>query len=473
MKDKRFKAYFYLCISAFFLILTATLYYSFGYNYDPQTGKSYQAGAIVVRTTPRDASIYKDDELVENNGFLGGVFSPYLKIENLEPKNYMIKAQKTNYYDWEKKVTIQSGQVAKYENIVLIKNSYQQTPVMPDLILPEKGKIWIAANKNEIFLRGDIGTQSGLFIASIRDEKYRLVLDKSQLDIMGEIEDVKWTEDDGRVVVGAGGNLYLIDLRDQNRVYLISSPVTEAIKADSDDPISLFDHYIVYEKDGAIFSFDYVTKKTEQVTTGVRSFFVYQGSLFYFKADDASTTPILNSINLENPTYNVRISSMPQGYARDKDFSLQRYGGELLVLSSEKLYLIDRTATASEINSNVKDARFFAGGQRILYYNDNEIWIYYTQDKTSQPTKSEGENELLTRFSGSLSNIYVYADEEHLFFQENNTFKFTELDGRDHRNTYDMMQNSSGENIFYLGDKDLVYFIGSDRKLYKYDLREQ
>lgn len=472
MKDKRFKAYSYLCISAFFLLLTATIYYSFGYNYNPDKGEIFQVGAIVLRTTPKDATIYKDGEIVQNSGFLGGVFSPFIKIENLEPKSYEIKSSKDGFNEWRKNVTIESGQVSKYENVVLLKNKYKSVAVLPDLILPTNGKVYAATNKNELLFEGTVGAESGLFLVSIRDEEYNLVLDRTQLSLIGEIQEIKWTEDDGRIVLRTTDNMYLIDLRDNGRVYLISADVREALLRTPDAPIHLFDHFIVFGDDDFIYSFDYVSKTIKQITTGVSNFYVYQGALFFFRSNDTSISPTLYSTNLDNPIYSVQISSMPEGYQRDVAFSLQKFDGKILVLSGGTLYFIDRTAETHKINSGVKDARFFQKGQRILYYNNNEIWIYYIEDKTSQPIKSAGNNELLTRFSGALSNIYVYADEEHLLYQESNSFKFTELDDRDNRNTFYLMDNAPEQGIFYLGDKDLLYFRGSDNKIYKIDLGE-
>lgn len=483
MKDKRFKAYFYLCISAFFLLLTATIYYSFGYNYNPEKGEIFQVGAIVLRTTPKDATIYKDEEVVQNGGFLGGVFSPFIKIENLEPRSYEIRASKDGFNEWRKNVTIESGQVAKYENVVLLKNKYENTTVLfknknnstaalPELTLPTDDKVYVNTNKNELLFEGTVGAESGLFLVSIRDEKYNLVLDRAQLSLIGEIQEIKWTEDDGRIVLKTADNMYLVDLRDAGRVYLISADVTEALLKTPDTPVYLFDHFIVFGKGGVVYSFDYVSKTIKQVTTGVSNFYVYRGVLFFFRNNDTSVSPTLYSTNLDNPIYSIQISSMPEGYQRDAAFSLQRFDGKILVLSGSTLYFIDRTTLARKINSGVKDARFFQKGQHILYYNNNEIWIYYIEDKTSQPIKSAGNNELLTRFSGALSNIYVYADEEHLLYQESNAFKFTELDDRDNRNTFYLMDNTPGQGIFYLDDQDLLYFRGSDNKIHKINLRE-
>jgi len=475
MKDKKLKLYFFLCISAFFLLLAVTLYYSFGYNYNPQTGESFQVGAIVLRTTPRDATIFQDDKAVENSGFLGGVLSPFVKIENLDPFiSHKIKVSKDGFNEWSKNVTIESGQVAKYENIVLLKKEYKNSAVLENLTLPTDGKVYSTENKNELLFQGTIGAKSGLFLVDIRDEKYNQVLDDAQLSLMGDIREVKWTEDDSRVVLRTAANTYLIDLSDDGHVYLISADVAEALSRTPEAAIYLFNHFIIFGKDGTIFSFDYVSKEIKQVATGINNFYVYQGTLFFFKSDDTSASPVLYSANLDNPDYSVlRVSTMPEGYSKDVAFSLQRYGNTLLILSDGALYFVDRTAETHKINSGVKDARFFSHGERILYYSNNEIWIYYIENKTSQPIKSAGDNELLTRFSGTLSNIYVYADEEHLLYQENNSLKFTEMDNRDNRNTFFLMDNASGQKIFYLGDQDLIYFIGSDNKFYKISLREE
>ncbi len=474
MKEKKFKAYFYFCISAFFLILAVTLYYSFGYKYDPETGRRYQSGAIVLRTTPRDAVVYKDGETVENTGFFGGAFSSFLKIENLAPKSYGIRAHKEGFNEWKKEVTIEPGQVAKYENIVLLKGKYEPVPAFQDLSLPEGGKVHMATSKNELIFQGKAEGKSGLFLLDIRSETYKPILDESQLSLIGEIRKVEWTEDEGRVILTTASGMYLIDLRDNGRVYLISAPVAEKLGKAPNIAIGLFDHFVIYgDGKGSVFSFDYVTKEAKEVMAGVSSFFVYQGTLFYFRLDDAGASPVLYSANLENTSYNMRVSAMPEGYDKSAAFTLQRYGGKLLALSKNALYFIGRDGAARRINSNVLDARFFKKGERILYYNGNEIWTYYVEDKKTQPIKSAGQNELLTRFSGTLSNIYVYADEEHLLYQESNAFKFTELDDRDNRNTYHIMDNVSGRGLYYLGDSDLVYYIGKDNKIYKIDLGEE
>jgi len=458
-------------MSIFFLLLATTLYYSFGYKYDFSTGKSFQMGAIVLRATPRDATIQKDGETVEDNGFLGGVFSPFIKIENLKPKQYSIKVTKDGYNEWQKNVDIKSGQVEKYENVIILKQSYEKQAVLEDVVLPTSDQKWLSAEKNKIIFIGKVALEEGLFIVNLENEEYDLILDKEQLALMGEIENVFWTEDDGRIVLKSPNNMYLIDIRDSGRIYSISSNIVEALNQNANSTIYLFETSIIFEEDNAIYSFDYVTKKTEKLLDNVDNFFVYQGSVYFFKTDTETNSPSLFSASLGDSSYDVRVSYLPTNYDSQAPFAIKKDGGNFIVLSSGSLYFIGKDAKSQKINSNVEAAHFFQSGKRILYYGNNEIWVYYIENKTSQPIKSEGDNELLTRFSGKLSNIYIYSDEEHIFFQENDVFKFTELDSRDHRNTFDILENTIDQEIFYIRGKNFLYYL-TDNKFYKLDITE-
>lgn len=470
MKYDKFKVYLYFCMSVFFLLLFVTFYHSFGYKYDFLTGKSYRSGGMVIQATPRDAVITKDGQIIENSSFLGGLFASFIKIDDLEPNIYDIKVNKEGYSQWQKNIDIKPGQVEKYEHIVLLKKEYTHQPVLPDISLPAYGKTWVSQEKNRIIFEGAVGQQQGLFMVDIASEKHSRVLDKDQIGMMGEIKDVFWTEDDGRVVLVTASDMYLIDIRDNGRIYLIPAAVSSVLRQNA-APIYLFDKFVIYGKAGSVYSLDYVTKENKKLMDGVNSFFVNQGVLYFFRSEPAALSPDLFSTNLGDLSYSVRITSMPENYHPDAPFTVERYGRTLIVLSEGSLYFVGRDGKTGKINSNAKTAHFFQGGKRIIYYNDNEIWIYYVEDKTSDPVKSKGENELLTRFSGTLGNIYLYADEENLFYQENNIFKFTELDGRDRRNTCDLLENRDNIGIFYIRNRNYLYFI-RDGKFLRINLNE-
>ena len=130
--------------------------------------------------------------------------------------------------------------------------------------------------------------------------------------------------------------------------------------------------------------------------------------------------------------------------------------------SSGNLYFIDNRNKINFINSSVKKADFFYNDERIIYNNDHEIWIYYIKEKTSQPAKKEFTNELFTRFSGYIGNIFLHKDEEHLFYKEGDIFKFSQIDNRDKRNIFEIMKIDN-HNIFYSRDVNSLYYIKNNR----------
>jgi hypothetical protein len=471
MKYDKFKVYLYFCMSAFFLILAMTLYYSFGYKYDPTTGKSIQTGAIVVRTTPNDAIITKDGQEIPQQGFPNNILSSFTKIEDLDPTSYTVKASKEGYLDWQKSVKITPGQVEKYENIVLLKKEYKEPAILLNVTLPDPAKSWISTEKNRIIFYGTVDAQEGLFFIDLQDEGVRLVLDKSQLALMGEIQSVKWTEDDNKIILKAANIMSVIDLGDGDKVYTISSDVAKILSQTPDSPIYIYNQSIIFPQNGAAYLFDYTTKKTKKAVDGVSNFYVHQGNLYFFKTESDTKNIALFSVNLGDSLHENRVSYMPADYNPKSPFTIKKENNSVMILSNGSLYLTGTSDKAEKINSGVKEARFFQSGKKIIYFSDNEIWIYYVEDKTSQPIKSKGDNELLTRFSGKISNIYTYSDDEHIFFQENNMFKFVELDGRDQRNIFDVLDNTDNREIFYLGNKNLIYFIKGN-KFYKIDLKE-
>lgn len=66
--------------------------------------------------------------------------------------------------------------------------------------------------------------------------------------------------------------------------------------------------------------------------------------------------------------------------------------GQLAALSQEMdLYLLDRQPGAfNKIASQIKNVRFTSDNKKIIFWNDNEIWVMYLTDILLQPYKKSG-----------------------------------------------------------------------------------
>jgi len=146
---------------------------------------------------------------------------------------------------------------------------------------------------------------------------------------------------------------------------------------------------------------------------------------------------------------------------------------------SERLYLLNPEKNIFELlETGVKNADFSMDSKKLLYYTGSEIWVKYLDKIQIQPYHEAGEKELITRFSEKINSAIWYPeDNEHIIFVIGNTIKITELDGRDKRNTYDLLKADSftqdgwnNPQLYYSLDKSLLYFINNN-KLYSEQIK--
>lgn len=139
---------------------------------------------------------------------------------------------------------------------------------------------------------------------------------------------------------------------------------------------------------------------------------------------------------------------------------------EIAVLSeNQELYLLDlETKIFEQIGENVEIITFSNDNKKILYATPSEIWVYYLKDINSQPNKKAGEKELITRLGQKIKQVLWYDADEHIIFLVNQNIKITELDGRDERNTVDIIKADAKQITFHKKDKKL-YFIEKEKLL--------
>lgn len=128
-----------------------------------------------------------------------------------------------------------------------------------------------------------------------------------------------------------------------------------------------------------------------------------------------------------------------------------------------ELYYLDKNKGIFETLANqINGAQFSSDNKKILYFSDNEIWVYYLEDILVQPYKKAGEKELITRFAQKISQAIFYPDNEHIAFIVGEQIKITELDGRDQRNTADFISAPSPQ-IYFDANNDYLYYLSAER----------
>ncbi len=478
MLDKKFKIYLYFCVFIFFFLLGIVLFYSFGYKYNIEEKKTIQIGAIIIKTYPEKVDIYKNDFLYKNNKTIANLFSDFVKIDNLKIGRYNIKMKKEGYFNWEKNINVKGGTVTELKNVVLLKKNYNKNIILSKIgINPDENNIWVNNKKNKIAYKKENVEILSLAIFNFDKNEEKIIADFNKAPFNRiqkgySLDNVIFSEDDTKIILKIAATnktiWYLVDMENKNRIYDLTAVLKEN-KEIKNGWNFFFGKSLFYIKNNILYKFDYSKMFSEKILEDVNSFLIQNDHIYFFNSNDNE----LHCIDINNLADIRDIAAMPEDFNSKLLAKIIRTNkNTYLILSSfGKLYFINNRNKASLINSSVKKANFYYNDERIIYNNDHEIWIYYIKEKISQPSKKEFTNELITRFSGNISNIFLYKGEEHLFYKEGDVFKFSEIDDRDKRNIFEIMKIDN-DNIFYLKDINSLYYIENNR-LIQIDLKEE
>jgi len=462
----------------FFVLLAIVLFYSFGYRYDIKEKEAIRMGAIIVKSAPEDTDIYVNDNLFKNNNALNSLLTGYVKIENLNSDKYNIKIKKDEHFDWEKNINVNGGYITELKNIVLLKNNYEKNILLDDIeINLDTNNIWVNNGKNKVIYKNKNDLNLFDINSNPKGDQTKIIanfsnasFNKNNLDF--NLDDIIWSNDDTKIIAKISEDnsffWYLIDLENKNKISDLSFIFNEISEIRNKYTFD-FNKSLFYLKNDILYEFDYAKLVSKRMLKDVFGFLVHGDSLYYFKKDN----PILYVSDLDNLLKVKVVSTMLDNFNTELPARIIRSSDNAyLILSwSGDLYFINKASEVTFINSRVENAYFTNYNERILYYNDHEIWIYYLKEKISQPSKKESENELITRYSDEISNISLYVDEEHLFYNEGGILKFIEFDNRDKVNVFDILELENN-NIFYSRDNNSIYYM-EDNKLIWVDLEEE
>ncbi len=466
MKEKIFKIYLVFCVIIFFVLLLIVLFYSFGYKYNPEQNKIIQTGTIVIKNMPKNTDIYIDGSLVKNNIDISNFFNNFIKIESLEPKTYNLKITKKDYLPWEKNIEVKGQKITEIENVILIKDKLSSNIVSRNIIDNNQTNIWPNDKNNKIVYEKTINNKIGLFVFDLSEKKENFLLLEdifTKNKITYKLNNVIWSKNDKKILIETANKIdiarYIIDLSDGNKIYSL----TNKIKEINNNWNFIFGNSLFYLENGIVNEMAYPDFASKSILSDISAFCVNENEIYYIRNNDNNLYfNRLNSINSESI-----IARMPDNFDSKKETRLIKSNKNtfLALSSSGVLYFVSEKGETISINHFAKEAYFDDSSEKVIYYNDREIWIFYAKEILSQPEKKLYSNELITRYSGNISNVYLYKDSKHLFYKEGNIFKFLELDNRDKINIYNITEIKN-KDILYLPGSDIIFFV-KDQKLYE------
>ncbi len=222
------------------------------------------------------------------------------------------------------------------------------------------------------------------------------------------------------------GGFYLKSVPKKASIY-----VNDKIKGETPDFIKrLVPKYyqVKIEKEG-YHSWEKNLKIESQIVTEVKNIILIpkkpelkEENIFPLIEEPLHTFHLKNNILYEG---DEQISLAP---LEDGEYEILVKNNEVALLNND-LYLLSPSKTFETIIKNVSFAQF-SENNRLLYLTNNEIWIY---DFNSQ------SKELITRSSQEIKQAAWYLN-EHIIFTTEEMARIIEIDSRDKRNIFNLVE---------------------------------
>lgn len=430
----------------FFIASPAIILYSLGYKLDIKTLTVQKTGGIFIDADYDKYQININDkiskEVIRSAFFARGTLAP-----NLMPKSYKVEIKKENFEPWQKYLEVKSGLVTEVKNVFLMPQNKE--PVLNadgavDFVFskPEEKIGYLAKNEIAILNTTD----------NIVENKISLPKNSQNLKLLG------FSSNNKNLYFRNNTSLFKT-LYETNNIAEIKIPTKIKYAKISINPKDENILYALSDKN-SLYEINFKENSQKVFLENVLYFAENGDSLFY-----ATKEPVNFYKRKINAEKSDQLTSTPV-----KNFDAQ---SKIEPIFDDTLAIIDQSGDLylyyaylkkfQKLASGIKNVKASGDLSKILYYSENEMYVYYISP--SYPNKNPGETDLIGRFRDKIQDAkWFLHDNHHLLFKIADDLKIIELDGRDKRNSYDIVKNASDFKFNNI-DKSVYYL--KDNKLHK------
>lgn len=444
MTEKKKKILFYSLFASFFLVGYLALLFAFGYTYDFGNHEFVKTGSIYISTNT-SASVRIGDSKPKDTGLLRNDISRKYML----PGIYTIQITKDGFHTWTKKTEVPAGLVASFQNIVLIPKDLNATTLLPTL-----KELRVSEDGEHIFYK-DINKRFG--IIDLKDPK----IEPSDSRLSFDIKIFSWDDERNLIFVSNYATSKIIG----DEEIIIPTP-TKLLNAS----LVLVDNYLVALSNGSVLIYDYRKGAFEKSIGSVSSFTVEDKILYYINSEDN----LLYSYNLGNKR-NTLVSGV-DNFKGGLILDAELVNDDLYILIkgiSQKFLFKVNEESIELLASNITDFKLSSSKEKIVFWSNNQISVYWIKDSKTQPFRKAGEKEEIFSTS-NITNVFWHKHNGGLLVFTKQNIIFVETDIRHKVNKvvlFDVLEGDKTgfinpiENGVYNPDSDNIYFqVGRELK---------
>jgi hypothetical protein len=397
--SKKARDFLFFAFVAIFIIMTILIsLYASGYKFNLSWPLKFnrllqKTGMLNVSTTPKNATIYLDGKQQRKsvlNIFKKDLITTPAKIKNILPGEYILRLERENYWPFERKIKIDSGQTTFAEDInlflsdlpLLIKQDATGSPLLNDngryIYISSEGKIINLKDNSESPLQ------------TKKNANGHWLKNSNKFFVDGKILDIeKNTAIDLTILIGNTNAtwqysnfdnlIYYSDQKSINRLASDNRTISTLIKGEE---------YLTFEpRNEILFA---VVQSGNQIA--LKSYFANSGE----KSGQIDLPPVGDYVFKQENTRYVCLYDQ-------KNFTL---------------YLIN----PADMNdySVVRGIKSWSwiNNEEIIYNNDWEINIFNIQN---------GRSTLITRVSENIKNVLWHKDGGYYIFSTDNKINAADM----------------------------------------------
>lgn len=462
---------FWAFVGVFFITASLVLLYAFGYRFNLKRGIFIYTGSISIKSNPQTVNISIDDELIPSQRL--GILNNAILVSGLTPGEHFVKVSADGYLPWSKKAIVQSGLSADFWNVLLVKENTepQKIPSINSALkifpAPDQNLFAVAKNENSKFTVNTIDTDA------IENEE---VFSLSEVSLTQNEENIEWSPDNRKLIIPLENNgeraYSIVNINDKNITTLQKSVQNErSLSNPRWDPTTR--NFIFYLLGSILYRANTETPEDTPlfIKENVLAYDISGNNIYYLRNDNGIIYRIPANADIEP----AQITTTPVDINTKNAYSIVVYDNDRIAIrehQSGKLWIYNKLS-ADEIifktlsENGTKGAQFSDDGKKLLFFTDNEIAVYFTNDWKTQPVREKNTALQVARFSNTIKNVEWTKDYEHILFTTNGNAKIAELDNRDRRNIAEIVSFPSPiVQALSRFESNRVYFILETGELY-------
>src|SRR3989344_370337 len=236
-----------------------------GVSFDLKGRAFVKTGILAIKTEPKSTQIFLDGKLKSDDGG---------DIKFLVPKEYEIKISKPGFFDWVKRLPINSGEVTWVtplnDKLFLLKNEPESTKLA-------SGVLDFYAGRNRLFYLNE----NGLTVASLES-----VSGRKNYPLPNPVNDIKSISVDERFFLLATSSLeksnILMVFDAQNEKFWDISTLPESSTAFKFGP----DGQLLSLEKAGLYQTDFTANSKNLILKGVKAFSFQDGNFYYIAGDE-------------------------------------------------------------------------------------------------------------------------------------------------------------------------------------------